>query len=412
MQKADCRSPVEPETPAPEPGGDPRPPSTPQSSIGNLPSAIPRLRWSILRTLLHKEALRHLANRGGIALALLLVVAALLLSMFRRSDAPAESLLAGVQHCFVDFWEDGPWVRHLRAHVPVELRGQIQFRAAADASTLQGRIVYPAGAGAIQIRPIGQSDGVPRYKVWIWQPADASGMAPFKEWFWKESQHYAQLRAAAVLNPQERLAFAVPELEEEQSVLEGGLDSRSGIATALVIFALFFICVYLLPSLTCEERERGVLLAQALSPASPLEILTAKLLFYPVLGIGLAALIAGITNPAILARPFFWLGLMAAALGSLGIGLTIASLARTQREASMGALCYTMVLALLLYICQQNNIPGLPYVALEYHCPRVLHAAFGNAIYWYHWGNLAGAYILAFVWLSLATYLFRRWGWQ
>ena len=38
----------------------------------------------------------------------------------------------------------------------------------------------------------------------------------------------------------------------------------------------------------CEERERGVLLAQALSPASPLEIFAAKLLFYPAAGIALA----------------------------------------------------------------------------------------------------------------------------
>jgi hypothetical protein len=210
----------------------------------------------------------------------------------------------------------------------------------------------------------------------------------------------------------ERPGLALPELIEEQSNIQGGLDSRSGIATALVLFALFFVCVYLLPSLTCEERERGVLLAQALSPASPFEILFAKLLFYPVIGVALAALIAGITNPSILSRPIFWLGLIAGALGSLGIGLTIASLAKTQRAASMGALCYTLVVALMLFICQRNNIPGLPYIALEYHCPRVLHAAFSDAVYSYHWGNLAGAYILAWLWIILATFMFRRWGWQ
>jgi ABC-type multidrug transport system permease subunit len=237
-------------------------------------------------------------------------------------------------------------------------------------------------------------------------------MAPFKEWFWKETAHYTRLRAAAAAESSARVTLALPELVEEQSVLQGGLDSRSGIATALVLFALFFVCVYLLPSLTCEERERGVLLAQALSPASPFEILLAKLLFYPVLGIALASLIAGITNPAILGRPLFWLGLIAAALGSLGIGLTIASLAKTQRAASMGALCYTLVVALVLFICQQNSIPGLPYIALEYHCPRVLHAAFSNTIHWYHWGNLAGAYLLAVVWVAVATFMFRRWGWQ
>jgi hypothetical protein len=47
-------------------------------------------------------------------------------------------------------------------------------------------------------------------------------------------------------------------IEAERLELKGGLDSRSGMATALVLFGLFFVCVYLLPSLTCEERERGV----------------------------------------------------------------------------------------------------------------------------------------------------------
>ena len=63
------------------------------------------------------------------------------------------------------------------------------------------------------------------------------------------------------------------------------LDFRAAIATGMVVFALYFACVYLLPTLNCEERERGVLLAQALSPASPAEILAAKFLFYPALGI-------------------------------------------------------------------------------------------------------------------------------
>src|SRR5207244_12556838 len=109
------------------------------------------------------------------------------------------------------------------------------------------------------------------------------------------------------------------------------------------------------------ERDRGILLAQALSPASALEILAAKFLFYPVAGMALAALLAGLYDVAVLARPLFWLAILVASLGSLGIGLTIASLARTQRAASMGALCYMMAVALVLFICQQNNIPFVPY---------------------------------------------------
>jgi hypothetical protein len=64
------------------------------------------------------------------------------------------------------------------------------------------------------------------------------------------------------------------------------------------------------------------------------------------------------------------------------------------------------------FICQQNDIPGLPYLALEYHCPRMIHAALSNAHPPYLWGHLVGASVLAVFWAMLAAGLFRRYGWQ
>jgi hypothetical protein len=190
------------------------------------------------------------------------------------------------------------------------------------------------------------------------------------------------------------------------------MDARSGLASSLVLFGLFFVCVYLLPSLTCEEREQGVLLAQALSPASPREILGAKYLFYTGVGLVLGAVLAGLYQPRVLGQVFFWLALTAAVVGSMGVGLTIASLARTQRAASMGALCYLLAVTLLLTVCQQADIPGLPYLALEYHCPRMIHAALTGSGDGSHWGHLAGALALAGAWSVLAVAMFRRHGWQ
>jgi hypothetical protein len=359
------------------------------------------MRWRILRILLYKELLRHLANRGGIALVLLLIVAALLLSFFDGADAAGGGLAPGVRRCYVDYGEPSPLVVHLMRHVPPELAGHLEFRPAQRVPTDEyGTIVYPQGTGAIQLRP-GADGG---YRVCFWHPgADAASLAPFEIWFWEESLRFTRAQAGP-----ER----TPAIEAERQELKGGLDPRSGMATALVLFGLFFVCVYLLPSLTCEERERGVLLAQALSPATSVEILAAKFLFYPLLGIVLAVVLAGTYRPVVLARPFFWLALVVAVLGSMGIGLTIASLARTQRAASMGAMCYTLAVALLLFICQQNNIPGLPYLALEYHCPRMLHAALTEGVRLYHWGHLAGAASLSVLWAGLAAFLFRRHGWQ
>jgi hypothetical protein len=373
------------------------------------------LRWFILRTLLQKEIHRHLANRGGLILAGLLIVVALLSSVFGKQTSGIETgnLAAGVQNCFVDYWQEDPWIKHLEDHVPEELRGSVRFRIVGRAMNDQEQLVYPPGTGAIQIRPQGKVDGRPRYLVWLWQPnGDEHGLAPFESWFWHESYGYFRDQAAPLLAESGEAASLAPILEQKRTALAGGLDARTGITTALVLFAVFFVCVYLLPSLTCEEREKGVLLAQALSPATAREILAAKFIFYPAVGMALAALLAGLNQPAVLRQPFFWFALTVSACGSLGVGMSIASLAKTQRAASMGALCYMMVVTLIIFVCQQTNIPGIPYLALEYHCPRMLHAALTGTIYWNHWAHLLCAWVLCVFWAILATSLFRRYGWQ
>jgi hypothetical protein len=372
------------------------------------------VRWRILRVLLHKEILRHVANRGAILLILLLVAAAFLLSVFGKKNGPGGSLLGAGAHCYLDYWEDGPNVEYLRRHIPAELKDRITLRLASDAPTSGGKIVYPPGAVAIQLRIVEDGSANRRQQVHVWNAdKDGTALAPFEGWFWKASYQFLQERIAAgdTSTPGSTGAELLSR-EEERSELEGAVDARSSIATSLVLFGLFFVCVYLLPSLTCEERERGVLLAQALSPASPVEILAARFLFYPVVGMALAALLAGIYSPAALARPFFWMALVVAAVGSMGVGLTISTLARTQRAASMGALCYMLAVALILVICQQNSIPGVPWLALEFHFPRMFQAVLADTVRAYHWWHLVAASVLSVFWSGLATVMFRRYGWQ
>lgn len=369
------------------------------------------MRWYILRTLLRKEWERHLANRGGLALVLMLIVAAVLLSAFSNRRGEQTGLLPGVQLCYVDYAEETPLVEHLRSHVPESLASFVRFRhfnrVPRDAN---GVLFYPQNTGAIQLRPARtpETSGT----VWFWYPgSDRGALAPYEIWFWRETLAFVQGQRAEGSAGESGNITTTP-LEVEGYSLQGGLDPRSGLATALVLFGVFFLCVYLLPSMTCEEHERGVLLAQALTPASPIELLAARFLFYPVFALVLATILAGMYAPVVLLQPFFWMALLACIAGSVGIGMTIASLARTQRAASMGAMCYLLGVSLLLLICQQNQIPGLPYLTFEYHGPRMIHAVLVGHVLWYHWGNLVGAVILAGVWLGLAIVLFRRRGWQ
>jgi hypothetical protein len=406
------------------------------------------MRWYIIQALLIKEWQRHLANRGGIALAFLLVVTAVLLSVFAPPEAAAGTgAVDGVHHCYIEFDRATPLIKHLEMNKPPELKERIVFRPLKSDEQVDGLLLYQTGTGALRIRqifPEQSPTGRPILSVYVWHPdGDPSALAPYEAWLWRESRRYFAGRArikdyAIPADPnfdpgtdwlvqeshkrlQEQvqaaggstLGIAVPDLEVNRKGLGGKvLDFRAAVATGLVVFALYFSCVYLLPTLNCEERERGVLLAQALSPASPAEIVMAKFLFYPALGIGLAATIAAIYKTAILSSLFFWLALVAVGAGFLGIGMTIATLARTQRAAFLGGMCYLLSVSMILLICSTNNIPYLSNFAVEYHGPRILHAALSGNVYQEHWLHLLAGLLLGVAWLSAAGWLFRRRGWQ
>ena len=407
------------------------------------------MRWYIIRALLVKEWQRHLANRGGIALGILLVVTAVLLSVFAPHESAAGTgIVGGVHHCYVEFDSPTPFVKHLEENVPRELKGQIVFQQLRSPEQVNSLLVYQTGTGSLQIRqllPDKSPTGRATLSVYVWHPdSDPAALAPYEAWFWRESHRFFANRARQkqlpllddpdfdtgsdwlVLEAHKRLqdevaavggsiksGVTVPDLDVSRKGLGGKvLDFRAAVATGLVVFALYFTCVYLLPTLNCEERERGVLLAQALSPASPAEILAAKFLFYPALGIALAATIAAIYKTSILSSFFFWLALFAVGGGFLGIGMTIATLAKTQRAAFLGGMCYLLSVSMVLLICSTNNIPFLSHLAVEFHGPRILHAALSGDVYPYHWAHLAGAIVLAGVWLGAAGWLFRRRGWQ
>lgn len=408
------------------------------------------MRLHIIYALLAKEWRRHLANRGGLALAFLLIAAAVMLSVFNpggatSSDGGGTGMVGGVHTCFLEYANDTPLTKHLKANKPDNLK--VQFNARGDTPP-KGAVHYSPGIGAIRLRVLKNTAGREQLSVQVWHPeGDPQAMAPYEQWFWRETRRHFQLQAMADLQKQgvDTSKLTMPEfgnddlwavresfrdldrhlaalsktgpLTQEIAIERQGLggkvlDLRSAIATGMVVFALYFACVYLLPTLNCEERERGVLLAQALSPASPLEILAAKFLFYPVMGIGLAAVLAGIYKPGVLSSLFFWLSLIAVAACFLGIGMTIATLAKTQRAAFLGAMCYLLSVSLILFIAGTNGIPYVSYLAIEYHGPRILHAALSGEFDSRHWLNLVAAMGLACGWMTLAAWLFRRRGWQ
>src|SRR5262249_26582487 len=86
------------------------------------------LRPTIVRPLVVKEAVRLAANRGALALAALLVAAAGLVAVFDRGGEQFANNPRPLTHFWVDYWRDGPWVEHLKSHVPDDLAAAVHFR--------------------------------------------------------------------------------------------------------------------------------------------------------------------------------------------------------------------------------------------------------------------------------------------
>jgi succinate dehydrogenase hydrophobic anchor subunit len=395
-----------------------------------------------IRALAGKELHRLALNRGAIVMAFLLAAAALLVSSV-GSLRPTMLAAAEIRTCWVDYWETGPWVAYLHDHVPADMRERIRFRAANDIPTDRtGTLQYANTECAIQLRRDGD-----RWTVWFWFPgSDSSILAPFETWFWRTSRQFFHDQAIAAASPENREAVeklvsppiggdpaelwrelnrqyrdqllalapnatAIPELSVERSSLHA-VDLPRALGVALVLFAIFFVGVCLLPSLTCEEREMGTLLAQTLAPTTAVEIVTAKVLVFVPLAAGLAFVIGGLIQPAIWRDALFAAVMIVAGFGAVALGLVIALLASSQRAASLAAMGYAFSVALVVFAAQRAGLTGICQAALEYHLPPLVLAAFDGNTKAAHWQALVLSAVLATAWMAIAALVAQRRGWR
>jgi hypothetical protein len=397
------------------------------------------MRARILIALLRKEARRVAAQRGTVGMILLMLVTAVLLSTLGPAALGGTDLRGPVGRCIIDYWEPSEWTEHLRDHPPAQAGGKVQLRSMADH---RGLISYPSRTGGIQIRKL-DSGG---YKIWVWYPPEEEAAAAWCEaWFWEQTRRHFIDKARENLEPADQGIFAaqtadllssepaavqmhlhdhlrmkigrfteVPRLSVERSAMRGVTPPkpREAIAMGLSLLAVFFVGIFLLPSITCEERERGSLLAVAISPARAREILAAKLLFYFALATVLSLAVAGISAPSALAVPLLPAALAAISAGAVGVGMTIASIAKTQRGASSGALLYLFATGVVLLTFVGSPLEPLTWLMLERHGPQLLLAALSGQVQRWHWASLIAVSAIALCWSVIASLAYRKSGWR
>lgn len=365
---------------------------------------IPRPR--MLAILIGREARRLRKTPTALLLLGLLTAIAVLLSLSRPGPKP-------VMNCWVVYSEASPWTDCLRKRAADNPR--IRVVSMSEVKSLSGFRIYPPHDCAIEIVEQVDNPAAGKNLVRFLYPGnDPNVIAPYLQWFWPATaEHFGSTAPfVATTSPMTGNArWAAIERLRQSSLTD--LMTEEFVATVLLIIALFVACCHLQVSFASQDRERGTLMALALTPASLAELLLSRYVFHLALGWTACATIVGILRPEAASHPLLWVTIALASLGLVSVGTVMASLARTQSAASVLSLCYLLIGGILFYLAtkfsafgaikeasfESDSLPLL-FLSLKHNMP--LEKAPGLA-------KLAG---LVGVWTLTANWLFRQRGWR
>lgn len=366
------------------------------------------VRSSILQVLLAKERLR--LRKQPMALMLLGLLAAV--SILIATGGP--QLQGGadkskVPTCWIVYDAENPWIQHLKQHLPE--RPPIKIVAASKMPRRGEHFAYPSGDGALELYT--QNRRHPRI-VLRYPGQQPSILWPHTQWFWGETVAFIGETPAfdQVFVPIGRSSPQSPSDILRQTSLSD-LMTIEMIGSLLMFAVQFFCCVHLLISFTAQERERGTLLALALTPASLPEILLAKCLFHGGLSLAMCATIVAILKPVALAQPLLWITLLVTTIGFLSVGVLIASLAKTQATAALLTLCYMLGIALIFHLSRGwAAFAMVRELMFEHNGFLLVHASLKGAASVAAWQRVGTLTAVVTGWVIAATEIFKRKGWR
>ena len=319
-----------------------------------------RLRLYILRTLVWKDVLRLVRNGPALMLLGLMVILALLAGASGLIEEEQQEALPSASRsaAWIVYQEDGKWVDFLRRRVPDEL--DIQFFDAEDL----GEEPYPSTVCVIELNGIAFDSGRGQMREQVryrYPGSDPSVLWPVARWFLSISlEYFGEVpQLFETIQP-----LAPPTRSEEtraalESVSIADILSLPLIGTALLTTIQFFAACGLLVSLTAQERERGMLRALLLSPATYFELILAKAVVHGGLAFGVSALAMALLLPEALGSLLFWSTLLASTTGYFAVGLLICSFAKNQAAPNLLSFAYLLLIGSL-------NLLGYRFEAFQF----------------------------------------------
>lgn len=320
------------------------------------------MRTHILKTLLWKEALRFRANwgllvmvGGVLALATLLSISARLGQLPGQQERLIQSCLLLVERG--DAAGDA-WLGALRQAVPSQAeRARLgmgdfawhykdQFRGAEGFN-------LPFRCLGVELCPPMSGSKTDTWSLRYWAPENAESDAmPYRLWATKAT--YSFLGATRVFEEVHSQRGAVRQLQPA--------DRVPVFVTGLTIFAFYLMSFNLYITSTGEEREKKALLALMLTPATPGEIIGAKVIFYSMASLLIAVLVVAVYKPPLLLDPKLWLIIFLGSVCYIAIGTVILCFVRRQTTINSVSMIYLIFTALVMFMA----VFLLPFYVLKH----------------------------------------------
>lgn len=358
-------------------------------------------RWPIIRTLLYKEVLRYRYNWGLLVVVFALLALSALISIGSRYKKLPGQASDDYLNCFVMYHPGAAeWAEYLQNHPP-QFAARLQYTA----SKVGAYARLPPDSMVIQIFAPSDNDdpGKESYRSWkavyLHPDEDAAGLAPYRDWLARETRNFIK---------------AEPKFVEATRKGEfyntGHIDRVPLIVTAFVIFALYLLSFNLFITSTGEEREKRVLLGLLLSPASAVEVIAAKAIFYASASLVVAISVTCMYEPRLMLNPLLWGAIVSGALGYVAIGTIVIGIVRRQTTINTVSMLYLMMTTIIIFLGQFIPLFRLlQYLLMEKYLYAQLQHVIDNKIPWL-WmvPNQIALIVIVCIWGVVAVMVFNR----
>lgn len=312
------------------------------------------MRWSIVRTLLWKEVLRFRYNWGLLLMVGAVLAMSALVSLGERMGQIPGQSARGIKAVLITIPPNPQlkaWGAALLSSPPswfTEKNKVPIYDISKFNWSMEPGLVHPDDYLEIRLRSA--DDHVP-WKVEYYFRAPNQGEAmQYRLWVNQVTQ---KLRGNVALSEK------LPTFTTEEKAAE---DRIPKIVTALVIFAFYLLSFNLYITSTAEEREKKSLLALMLSPARPIEVIGAKVIFYSLSSLFVAVGVVALFDPTLLAQPLLWSTILAGSISYVSIGTVVLCIVRRQSTINTVSMMYLLVTALVMAV----SVFLVPFMVLRF----------------------------------------------